>query len=445
MQKNNIFETMKMPKLILQMAIPSIIAMLVIVLYNMADTFFIGQTNNSAMLAAVSVATPVFMLLVTLGSLIGIGGSACISQALGRKDYDQVKKISSFCAWIAIIVGTIYAIVVNVYIEPICSMLGASPETLDYAKEYVSIIGLSAPVTIFSGVNANLIRSEGSSKESMFGNIIGTFLNIILDPILILSMNMGVKGAAIATLISNVVASLYYCSYYFWKKDTKISISPKYFSINPAIIKMVVLIGLPAAITNLLGSVSIVFVNKILYSYGDASIAAMGVSIKLLLLTSLLQVGLSNGVLPIMSYCRGANLKERFTGCLKWSVIYSVSLGSVLGLFMFMFRYQLLSAFTTDTQIYQLAETMTGILLMSAPVIGLYTISIASLQSMNNPRSALFVSILRQGLYFIPLLYILQPMLGEMGIILAQPISDFLSVITALILVRYILKKKEMW
>lgn len=441
MNQAQMFETLKMPKLIAKMAAPAIIGMLIIVLYNMADTFFVGQTHNDLMITAVSIATPIFMLLITLGTLIGTGGSATISQHLGEKNYTKVKQVSSFCIYAALFSGIAFAVLINLFINPVCRFIGASETSLELTKQYVSIIALSAPVTILCSTMSHIIRSEGSSKESMFGNIVGTVINIILDPIMILSMHLGVKGAAWATLISNLIAAIYYISYFFWKKGSHLSINIKDSKISLSIVKNIFFVGLPIAIANLLSSLSNLILNKFLHQAGDQYLAAMGISLKIMLITTLLQVGLSNGVLPIMAYSRGANNMERFKSCLKHSVIISIVLGTILFLFSYIFRIQLISTFSHNPEIVDIAKLMTSLMLLSAPILGLYNLSIVTMQALKQPRVAMLVSSLRQGLIFVPLIFILSKMFGVMGTMSTQVISDYISVIIALTIVIMTLRK----
>lgn len=440
MNQTQMFEQLPMGKLIAKMATPAIIGMIVIVLYNMADTFFVGQTHDDLMITAVSIATPIFMLLITLGTLIGTGGSAVISKYLGAGDYTKAKQVSSWCFYAALISGIVFAVVVNVFLTPICSFIGASANALALTKSYVSIIALSAPVTILGSTMSHIIRAEGSSKASMFGNIIGTFLNIILDPIMILSMAMGVKGAAWATLISNLVACIYYVSYFFWHKQTQLSIKPVDAKLNSSIIKNIIFVGMPIAITNLLTSISNLVLNKFLQAGGDQYIASMGISLKIMLITTLLQVGLSNGVLPIMSYSRGANNMKRFNECHKMATSISVVLGSVLFVVTFLFRSQLIGAFSTNPAIVKLASFMTAIMLLSAPIIGLYNLAIVTLQALSQSRLAMIASSLRQGIFFVPLIIILSMLFKLNGAIVTQVISDFISVGVSIYLVHRVLK-----
>lgn len=434
---------MSISKLIAKMAIPSIIGMLVIVIYNMADTFFVGQTHNDLMIAAVSVSTPVFMIFITLGSLIGTGAAALISQYIGRQNYQKAKQISATAIWFGIIISIILTIIITMFSKQISMFIGASDESLAYTNQYVLIIGISAGAIILGNIFGHVIRSEGSSKESMFGSLIGTFLNIFLDPIFILVLNLDVAGAAIATLISNLIACIYYFRYFSKNKKTLLSIKYQDCLISFKNLKEIFITGLPIAIVNFTNSLSILLLNQYLVEFGDQYIASMGITLKLLLLTTLLQLGLANGILPILAFSKGANLKSRFLTCLKLSTIISIILGTILTIILFFTSPILVSMFSNNETIINVASNMTRFMIISTPVIGLFFLSIASLQALGKTILAMFVSSLRQGIIFIPLLVMMASLLQIQGIIITQPISDLVSILIALPLVFLALKKGD--
>ena len=211
MNKNQeLFEKAPVSKAVAVMAIPTMISMLVVVIYNMADTFFIGQTNDPMKVAAVSLATPIFMVFMALGNLFGIGGSSAISRALGEHKPEKAKHISAFCCYGSLGVGIFMAVVSILGMELILKLIGTSENTIDYARDYLFFIALGAPFIMFGTAFGNILRGEGAARESMIGNLIGTIVNIVLDPIMILVLGWGVVGAAVATVIGNMAASLFY-------------------------------------------------------------------------------------------------------------------------------------------------------------------------------------------------------------------------------------------
>ena len=221
MNKNQeLFEKAPVSKAVAVMAIPTMISMLVVVIYNMADTFFIGQTNDPMKVAAVSLATPIFMVFMALGNLFGIGGSSAISRALGEHKPEKAKHISAFCCYGSLGVGIFMAVVSILGMELILKLIGASENTIEYARDYLFFIALGAPFIMFGTAFGNILRGEGAARESMIGNLIGTIVNIVLDPIMILVLGWGVVGAAVATVIGNMAASLFYLGYFLIKRSS---------------------------------------------------------------------------------------------------------------------------------------------------------------------------------------------------------------------------------
>lgn len=212
-----LFEEAPVPKAVALMAVPTMISMLVVVIYNMADTFFIGQTGDPLQVAAVSLATPIFMIYMALGNLFGIGGSSAISRALGEKRMDRARNLSSFCCYGSIGLGIIVAALFIAGMDLILKLIGASANTIEYARQYLTYISFGGPFIIFATAFGNILRGEGAARESMIGNLIGTVVNIVLDPVMILGLGWGVTGAAIATVIGNIAASAFYLVYFLRK------------------------------------------------------------------------------------------------------------------------------------------------------------------------------------------------------------------------------------
>lgn len=288
------FEKAPVSKAVAKMAIPTIITQLVFVIYNMVDTFFIGQTHDPVQVAAVSLTTPVFVILTGLGNQFGIGGSSVISRAMGEKKIDWAKKTSSFCCYASVITGLLMALILLIKIDNILVLMGASENTTYYAKQYLICIGAAAPIITFSATISNILRSEGASKEAMTGNMMGTVTNIILDPIMILAMGWGCAGAAIATVLGNVIASAYYFSY-FARKKSVLSIAPKDFTLKDRIPKNVIAIGVPAALNTMLTAIAFIVQNNIIGKYGDIPLAALGITNKVVTLVTSMQIGLGMG------------------------------------------------------------------------------------------------------------------------------------------------------
>ena len=279
MNENELMGSMKVSKAVAKMAIPSVISSLVTVVYNMADTFFVGQTGDPLQVAAVSLTNPIFILLMAFANMFGMGGSAVASMAMGEKNEKRVKNTSAFVTYASLIVGILFALILIFFVKPILYTFGANSQTYEMAKGYTFHVSYGAPFIIWSAASSFIVRAEGASSEAMIGSMIGTVANIVLDPVFISGLGMGAAGAAIATTIGNILASIYYL-WYFMKKSKSFSVSPKYFKCGEQVLSRVCSIGFPTAIFSALMSVSTIVLNQILVKYGNAPVAAIGIVFK---------------------------------------------------------------------------------------------------------------------------------------------------------------------
>ena len=430
----DVFEHYPVPRAVASFAIPSILTSLVTVFYNMADTFFVGQTGDPNQVAAVSLATPVFLLLLACGNIFGIGGSSFLSRALGEGNREKVKKISCFCFFSCILVGLLMMFLFLGAMPVILKMAGSSPNTEGFAKEYLSRCAYGAVFVVPSVALGNIVRAEGAIKTSMFGMMLGTVVNIILDPIMILWMGMGVKGAAWATVIGNISSVVFYLGYIIFSRRTLLSVNPKYFSVREGILFGVLVIGIPAFLNNLLMSTSNVLMNNFLVKYGDVSVAAMGVAMKANMLVIFLQLGIAMGLQPLIGYCYGAKNYSRLKSVMKFSMICSVIIGSTLTVLYLIFSKEIVGVFIQNEDVIIYGEKMLRALMLSSSVIGIMFVFTFSFQAMGKAVSSLVLSVSRQGLIFFPVLILGNMFFGLNGIIFAQPIADLGCLLTAIIM-----------
>ncbi len=441
-----VFESYSIPKAVATMAVPSMLGMLINIVYNLADTFFVGQTGDSNQVAAVSVSMPLFLIFIAVGNLFGVGGCAFISRSLGEGRQDRVKKISSFCIYTSILLGIVLGVLFMVFKTPLLYMVGASDNTIGFASDYLKWVAIGSPSVITAITVCNLVRGEGAAKTSMFGSILGQVVNIVLDPIFILSggdelfgfkmpfgFGLGVAGAAIATVIGNICSVIFFLLY-FLKGKSILSITPKRYTFKDGIAKGVINVGLPASLNNLLMSLSNIIVNIVLVSYGDNAVAAMGVAMKANMLVVMLQIGLGQGVQPLIGYCYGARNYDRMKKCLHFSMVCNIVIGTIMTLFYVVFKENVISMFIDDANVIELGVKMLIALMSPGPIIGIMFVLNFSFQGMGKGIQSLILSIGRQGLIYIPLLFILNAAVGLEGIIWAQASADYACVIMSLIM-----------
>ena len=438
-----VFSNMPVPKAVMKNALPAMAAMLMVLVYNLADTFFIGQTHNALLVAAVSLATPVYLIFMSIGTLFGIGGTSVISRALGEGKKEKARKSCAFCFWGCVFVGILLAALILIFIDPILNLIGASADTYEYAKSYLSIIVFAGPFVLISNCYGNVVRTEGESGKAMLGLLLGNLVNVILDPIFILALGLDIKGAAIATVIGNIVGAGFYISY-FLKGKSMLSIRLKDFTVKQGIAASVLAIGVPAALGDVLMSVSQIIINSQMSHYGDMSVAGMGVAMKVITITGMICMGLGQGVQPILGYCVGAKTWKRFKEVFKFTIIFALILGTVLAAICYVFTNQIVSAFLTDQTAFAYAVQFARILLSTSFLFGVFYVLVNALQAMGAATPALLISMSRQGIIFIPVLFILQAVIGMTGLVWAQPVADVLSILIAAILFGKTMKKMQM-
>lgn len=440
--KKSLFTDAPISEAVTKMALPCVISSLILIIYNMADTFFVGQTQNAFQVAAVSLTNPVFVLFIAAANLLGIGGSAMISILLGQNKKEKVKSVSSFCCYASIIIGILSCLLILIFMNPLLKLLGSSPDTYQFSKDYLFYIALGGPFILFSNAFGHIVRGEGASNISMIGGLIGTIVNIILDPIFILTLNMGTAGAAIATVIGNIAGCLYYL-WYFNKGESSLSLNPCYLAGEKKIMLQTTNIGIPSGINSALMSVSTILFNNVVVSYGDTPLAAMGIVTKIYLLIVFIHMGISNGVQPLLGYNYGCGNHKRFFSILKFSALCTVVLGTILSGVCIVFRYPIIRLFIDNTSVINYGAKMLMATSLAGPILGILFLCITSMQALNNPFSSTMLSVCRQGIFFIPLLYALNFLFGLTGVIYTQTVTDYLTVIISVFFLKSSLKKMK--
>lgn len=441
-QNLDTFRSAKVSVAVFQNAIPAMIAMLMVLIYNVADTFFIGQTHDALQVAAVSLCTPVFLLFMSVGTVFGLGGTSVISRAMGEGKTEYAGKVSAFCMWSCVVIGVVMSLLFWIFMEQILTVMGASPDTWEYAESYMQIVTACGPFVLIGNCYSNIVRAEGQSTAAMMGMLIGNLANVILDPIMILGFGWEIRGAAIATVIGNVIAAGYYLGY-FWRGKSMLSISLKDFTVREGVCKNVLIIGIPASLASLLMSVSQIIMNSCMARYGDMAVAGIGVAMKVTMMTGMVCIGLGQGVQPLLGYCVGAKNWERFRKVLQFSLVFALILSIVLTGTCYLFTEQIVRAFLTDNSAFAFGFRFSRILLSTSALFGVYYVLTNTLQAMGAATPSLIINLSRQGFIYIPALFILEAVLGINGLIWAQPVADVLSLILAVLL--YIPRYRRMY
>ena len=436
-----LFEKAPVPQAVLKNAIPAMAAMLMVLIYNLADTFFIAQTRNDILVAAVSLATPVFLIFMAVGTVFGIGGTSVISRSLGQGRTEHAKKVCSFCMWGCVTVGVVISAAFLLLMEQILELIGASADTWGPARTYLTIVALGGPFVLISSCFSNILRAEGQPNKAMIGQILGNLLNVLLDPVLILGFRWGIAGAAIATVAGNLAGAGYYILHFLRGRST-LSIHIRDLSFRDGICTGVLAIGIPASLGSLLMSLSQIIINARMAGYGDMALAGMGVAMKVTMMTGMVCIGFGQGVQPLLGYCVGAGLWERFKRIMGFSILFSLGLSAAMTGLCYLLRGPIIRVFLTEPASFDFALTFTNILLTTSFLFGVFYVLANALQAMGAAAQALVINLSRQGLIYIPALYILQALLGANGLAWAQPVADLLS--TVLVAMLYLWTSRRM-
>ena len=435
-KREKIFSSYPIPKAVAALELPSVLSSIVNVIYNMADTYFVSLMKNTNATAAVSLTMPVFLFFVAFGNIFGVGGSAYIARSMGEGEKERVKKISSFSIFSSLFSGALLMILILLTINPLIKALGSASDIVtEYSHDYLKYIALGGPMIVTSITASNLVRGEGAAKESMTGLMIGTVTNIVLDPIMILVLDLGVGGAAIATVIGNVASVIYY-AFYLIKGNSILSCNPKKFSFGDGILKNVIPVGIPAAINNLLMSFSNILLNNYMKDYGEAAVAALGIALKVNMLIAFVQMGIGMGVQPLIGYSYGARNTSRLQGTMKFTMLCTFVFGTLLSIIYLIFTTQIINIFNGehDPQVTEYGVKILRALIISGPFLGIMFTYNFAFQAMAKPLPSLVLSIGRQGIIFIPLVIIMNNLFQFDGIVFAQPAADLFCVVLAVMM-----------
>ena len=437
-QKTDLFERIPISRAVAQLTIPTILSSLVMVIYNMADTYFVGMVNDPIQNAAVALASPVLLAFNAVNNLFGVGSSSMMSRALGSKDYETVRRSSAFGFYCSLICGVVFSLMCLVFRAPLLVLLGADGSTAGATGEYLqwTVICGAAPA-ILNVVMAYMVRSEGAAFHASVGTMSGCILNIILDPIFILpwGLNMGAAGAGLATFLSNCVACIYFfVLLYVRRRSTFVCVLPHKFSLERAVVLGICAVGIPAAIQNLLNVTGMTILNNFTSSFGADAVAAMGIAQKLNMVPMQVALGFSQGIMPLISYnYASGNIKRMKEGLLfvarimlpfitTVALLYYLGAGSLIGAFM-----------KNDAIIAYGSRFLRGFCL-GLPFICMDFLAVGVFQAIGLGKAALLFAVLRKIALEIPALYILNFLFPLYGLAYAQFTAEFVLAAAAVVM-----------
>ena len=439
--KTELFESMPIPKAVVTLSVPSVISSLVMVIYSLADTFFVGMMNDPVQNAAVTLAAPLLLAFNAVNNLFGIGSSSMMSRALGRKDYDTVYRSSAFGFYASLICSLLFSLLYGVLQSPILVMLGANAETMQATANYLfwTVLLGSAP-SILNVVLAYLVRAEGSSLHASIGTMCGCLLNIVLDPIFILpwGLNLGAAGAGCATCLSNTVACLYFFVLLFVKRGkTYVCIKPSMFRPSKQIVKGVCGVGIPASIQNLLNVTGMTILNNFTSAYGSDPVAAMGIAQRVNIVPFQIAMGFSQGIMPLISYnYTSGNIKR-----MKKTFMFTakISLGFILAVMLtFVFAAEpIISMFMKNESIVAYGAAFQRGFCFALPFLCIDFLALGVFQSCGMGMKSFIFAVVRKIVLEIPALFVLNWLFPLYGLAYAQFVAELiLGTIAVVVLVR---------
>ena len=445
-KSKEIFETLPVPKALREMAVPTIFSQIIILIYNLADTFFVGRTNNPYMVAGASLILPVFNICLSLAGLTGVGGGALISRLLGESREDEARKVSSFSFYLSIIITGLFSLAMLIFMKPILNLLGASSNTFLYAKQYsFCVIVLGGIPTVLANVMSNLLRSVGISKEAGIGITMGGLINIALDPLfmfVIMPKGDEILGVGIATLISNCLSCVYFfIVIYRTRKQSPITFSLKVGMPDKRSVGSVFNVGVTSAITTLLFDIDYVIIDKLKVAYGDIALASVGIVLKAERLPLNVGIGICQGMMPLVAYNFSSKNHQRMRAIIHYSIKVGMIIGFISVALYEIFAKQIMQVFINEPQTVALGTDFLRIRVFATPLMFMSFFTVFVFQGFGEGNTSLFLGVMRWVAFNIPMLFILNAIFGMYGIVWSQVTADILTVaLSAFVYFRYMKK-----
>ncbi|WP_151733409.1 MATE family efflux transporter ['Paenibacillus yunnanensis' Narsing Rao et al. 2020] len=432
------FEKAPVTKAVAHFAVPMMLGTSMNVIYSILNAYFLGTLHNTAMLTALALTLPLFAILMALGNLIGMGSGTFISRLLGEKRTDEVKHVSSFAFYSSLVLGLIVTAAGLPLIDSIVHGLGATPDSFGYTKDYVTVMLIGSPFVVLFFTLENIVRSEGAAVTSMIGMMLSVVVNIILDALVIFVFHWDVIGVASATVISNLVASVYY-AFHMGQKSQFLTVSIRWFKASKDILGNVFKIGVPVFIMSIfLGAMSLIF-NHYLVVYGDSAVAAYGISSRLLQFPEFILMGLCEGVVPLIAFSFTAD-RLRMKHTTLFTIKTIVALAAVFGLIVYLVSDHLISLFTNDPQLIEMGSYILHVTFLSLFITGMTTLFTGIFQATAQGTAAFIMSVI-QGVTLIPVLYLANQTNGFHGVVWSLVIADAVAFLVGAVML-YALRNK---
>lgn len=438
---------MPIPKAVMQLAIPTVISSLVMVIYNLADTYFVGMLNDPIQNAAVTLAAPVLLAFNAINNLFGVGSSSMMSRALGSKDMDTVYKSSAFGFYCALFSGLLFSVLYTVFSAPLLVVLGANAETAQATGEYLLwTVSFGAAPAILNVVMAYLVRAEGASLHASIGTMSGCLLNILLDPIFVLpwGLNLGAAGAGCATFISNCVACLYFFVLLFVRRGrTYVCINPRQFRPALRIVRGVCGVGIPASIQNLLNVTGMTVLNNFAASFGSDAVAAMGIAQKINTVPFQVALGISQGIMPLISYNYASGNTRRMKKTFFFTARISLSFLFLVMIAYLVFAGDLVRMFMDNEQIVAYGTSFLRGMCLAMPFLCMDFLAVGVFQACGLGKEAFIFAVLRKIVLEIPALFILNWIFPLYGLAYAQLVAEVILAAAAIIVLARLFRRLE--
>lgn len=432
--------TEKIGKLLMQYAIPAIIAMTASSLYNMVDSIFIGHGVGPLAIAGLAITFPLMNLAAAFGSLVGVGASTLVAIKLGQKDKESATQVLGNVVLLNAIIGLIFMTVALIFLDPILLFFGASPDTLPYAREYMEVILAGNLIThIYMGLN-EVLRASGYPQKAMIATLMAVIVNCVLDAVFIFVFEWGIRGAALATIAAQAI-SLGWELYHFSSKKSFLHFQRGIFGLKRHIVGGMLAIGLSPFLMNLCACFVVILINKSLKAHGgDLAIGAYGIVNRVVFLFIMIVMGFNQGMQPIAGYNFGARQFGRLIQVLKYTIFCGVTVTTIGFLAGQLFPRSIVYLFTTDAELIRIAVEGLRIVLIFFPVVGFQMVTSSFFQSIGMAKKAIFLSLTRQLLFLIPSLLILPRFFGTDGVWMSMPVADAIATIVAALMLRWQLK-----